>query len=256
MQVSRHFCTLTNPSDDPSARPGPDPSRATSCSRRSDRPEFASRAPAVHRRLHCGNGTDADLHGGRPVLPPFTSGLHCGTNCITSTTSSSGCSRRSPAGSIAAGSRNRGPSAASTRSRRSRRAPLRLRGRGERQRPHRRLLPLFTGGLHYGNFLIQGGAADLMVLPPVNGGSIAASRSTSSGTPCPTAPAVHRRAPLRPSHPGAHISPYVSCSRCSAAGSIAACNTHRNPRGSSACSRRSPAGSIAARSPALVRRSP
>jgi hypothetical protein len=32
------------------------------------------------------------------------------------------------------------------------------------------VLPPSTGGLHCGNFLIQGGAADLMVLPPVNGG--------------------------------------------------------------------------------------
>jgi hypothetical protein len=109
-------------------------------------------------------------------------------------------------------------------SRRSRRAPLRLRGRGERQRH----------------------IVDCSRCSPA--GSITASRSTSSGTPCPTAPAVHRRAPLRRDllrlcgvHHDRRLPPLTGGLHCG------------TPKqwgyavGTTSCSRRSPAGSIAAR---------
>ena len=146
--------------------------RATSCSRRSDSPEFASPAPAVHRRAplrHRHPRGDRALPRApavhrRAPLRPHQSPIEVGAT---------GCSRRSPAGSIAAEQSGRDYVTGPACSRRSPAGSIAARPRRALD-DTARLLPPFTGGLHCGNMPRRSGRSDRR------------------------APAVHRRAPLRP----------------------------------------------------------
>ena len=127
MQVSGYFCTLTNPSDRLSARPGPDRSRdelfaqvrrpriCELCSRRSPAGSIAafttwtltgkwtSPAPAVHRRAPLRLVKVPVVLLADPVCSRRSpAGSIAAGSCTTCRRRSSPCSRRSPAGSIAA----------------------------------------------------------------------------------------------------------------------------------------------------------
>ena len=82
-------------------------------------------APAFTGGLHCGKPA-RPAYGSGPVLPPFNGGLHCGAVPRIDAAAAK-CSRRSPAGSIAAGGPR--PAGGSTGSAPAvqRRAPLRRR---------------------------------------------------------------------------------------------------------------------------------
>ena len=260
MQVSGHFCTLTNPSDGPSARPGPDRSRddlfaqvrrpgiCEPCSRRSPAGSIAAR----DRSSRCRDR--------QAVLPPFTGGLHCGAYGRRHRSQPARwCSRRSPAGSIAADVHAHGVLATVACSRRSPAGSIAARRRRLRHRSGAQVLPPFTGGLHCGAMLGRRPARRLPpVLPPFTG-----------GLHC--GPCADQRRHRRDDR----------CSRRSPAGSIAAasdvgdapakpsvlppftgglhCGRRRQRRHGPArcrCSRRSPAGSIAALDTAACRRPP
>jgi len=176
-------------------------------SRRSERPEFAGRAPAVRRRLHCGLEQDfqarykptaapairrraplrplgvSRLDDDLQVLPLFTGGLHCGgDNNIRGAKAAAMCSRRSPAG-----------------------APLR------RQR------------------VLDVPPRYIEVLPPSNGGLHCASTTQVGRHAHPelSAPAVYRQAPLR-LVPFTRVRiPVGQCPRRSTAGPIAAFTCER-----------------------------
>ena len=172
-QVSRHFCTLTNPSDGPSARPGPDRSRDhlfaqlrrpgiyEPCSRRS--PAGSIAAPGHHG--HFAPGTPCSRRSPAGSIAASQDRRQCGKG--------GSCSRRSPAGSIAAASGVGVQSATRRAPAVHRRAPLRRRrdfplGDDAQRAPavHRRaplrraarrgrscqrvVLPPFTGRLHCG----------------------------------------------------------------------------------------------------------
>ena len=181
-------------------------------------------APAVHRRAPLRHYTADTSTCGRPVLPPFTGGLHCGTSVPV-------LRRRDRLLPPFTGGLHCGPSR-----------------RGAVQRQIVRLLPPFTGGLHCGS-AVQWTVAcrKRLLLPPFTGGlhcgEGSATRSDRCGRLLPpftgglhcggsalrqssaasadAAPAVQRRAPLR--HPDPRHTPaHLGCSRRSTAGSIAA----------------------------------
>ena len=87
--------------------------------------------PSFNGGLHCGYVDAAGMPANAEVLPPFNGGLHCGVVILWEGDVTGQCSRRSTAGSIAAGS-----SPTPTQ------CPVSL-------------LPPFDGGLHCGTLVAQ-----------------------------------------------------------------------------------------------------
>ena len=187
-----------------------------------DRMGASHRAPAVHRRAPLRHGRAAGATGQAGLLlPPFTGGLHCGTLSRLSRLAAP-CSRRSPAGSIAAPADHARVAVAGAVC--SRRSP--------------------AGSIAATRSARQPAASDCSRRSPA--GSIAA--SDAGPVRGSAAPAVHRRAPLRPPTARPAADARRRCSRRSPAGSIAAGWLPAEPM-PVCCSRRSPAGSIAASRP-------
>ena len=78
MQVSGYFCTLTNPCDGLSARPGPDRSRDELFAQVRRPGILRALLPSFTGGLHCGHSRPSRIPAVPYVLPPFTGGLHCG----------------------------------------------------------------------------------------------------------------------------------------------------------------------------------
>jgi len=221
-------------------------------SRRSERPEFAGRAPAVRRRLHCGLEQDfqarykptaapairrraplrplgvSRLDDDLQVLPLFTGGLHCGGDNNIRGAKAAALYRSAPAV--------------------QRRAPLRQHHAGGPPRPSRTLcsrrLPpgsIAAGPLHPCPYPSRS------VPPPFNGGPHCGIYLREKKVFEPTsAPHVRGGAPLRLERAGRKPATLVLCSRRSPAGSIAATGNPKRPTKPGGCSRRSTAGPIVA----------
>ena len=210
------------------------------------------------------------------MLPPFTGGLHCGwTQPRAGASRGTPCSRRSPAGSIAAGSRctvSSGTIGAPAVPRRAplrrwrdgllaaeaarapavhRRAPLRRYSFPADRSRRPRLLPPFPGGLHCGPFDIAIGGERMTGAPAVHRRApLRPAASSRHPATWACAPAVPRRAPLRlvSSRPQrercATVLPPFSgglhCGRSAKAGRGERCS--RRPTGGLHCGERTPSG--------------
>ena len=179
-------------------------------------------APAVQRRAPLRRYALGAAGQAGPLLPPFTGGLHCGndlrgSSCsaapccsrrspagsiaatVTSATrtTSGRCSRRSTAGSIAAG-RHLGDSWVGSCSRRSTAGSIAARSPRSRSPRTSPILPPFTGGPHCGTASTRR-PGRTRTAPAVTGGPHCGGKLDACAGSCRSAPApaVHWRAPLR-----------------------------------------------------------